>query len=208
MYEVNQPQEIERLSFELIRSEIGEHHFTPEQLTIAVRVIHATADFDFVNNLSFHPQAVHSGIQALREGGCIVTDVKMVYAGISQKFLDKTGASKVCDIQHPAVIRTAKAAQETRAIMSMRRNADLLEGGIAAIGNAPTALFEVIRLVKEQKIKPALIVGVPVGFINTVESKEALRSIDTPYITSLGRKGGSSVAVAIINALLHLAAEG
>ncbi len=208
MFDVKEPHEIERLSFEVIRSEIGEHGFSPEQLTVAVRVIHATADFDFVHNLKFHSLAVKSGMQALRGGCCILTDVQMVNVGISQSYLDKFGATKVCDIRHPAVIKTASAAHETRSTMSMRRNTDLLDGGIAAIGNAPTALFEVIRLVKEQNIKPALIVGVPVGFINTAESKEALLSLDTPYITSIGRKGGSSVAVAIINALLRLAAEG
>lgn len=207
MHRINSPHEIERRSFEMIRSEIGTHDFTPEQLTVAVRVIHATADFDFVDNLKFHPLAIESAREALRAGATILTDVKMGYVGISQFFIDKFSASKVCDIRHPAVIKAARAAQETRAAISMRRNADLIDGGIVAIGNAPTALFEVIRLVKEEGVKPALIVGVPVGFINTVESKEAVLALDIPSITALGRKGGSSVAVAIINALLRLAAE-
>ena len=207
MHKVNQPHEIERRSFETIRAEIGPHHFSSDQLTVAVRVIHATADFDFRDNLKFHPQAIESGVQALRAGACILTDVQMVHSGISQHYLDKFSASKVCDIRHPAVIKAARAAGETRATLSMRRNADLLDTGIAAIGNAPTALFEIIRLVKEEGIKPALIIGVPVGFINTVESKEALLELDLPYITSIGRKGGSSVAVSITNALLRLAGE-
>ncbi len=207
MKTVYQPHEIERRSFETIRAEIGAHDFTPDQLSVAVRVIHATADFDYVANLKFHPQAVQSGVAALRSGACILTDVNMVHAGISQTYLDKFGAMKICDIQHPAVIKAARAAAETRATVAMRRNADLLDGGIVAIGNAPTALYEVIRLVEEEGINPALIVGVPVGFINTVESKEALLALDLPYITCLGRKGGSSVAAAIMNALLRLAAE-
>lgn len=205
MVRIKNPHKIEQNSFEVIRSEIGEHSFTEDELTIAVRVIHATADFDYKDILKFHPLAIQSGIEALRRGATILTDVHMVEAGISQNYLEKFGAQKVCDIRHPAVYKAAKAANETRSTMAMRRNGDLLDGGIAAIGNAPTALFEVIRMVKEEGLKPALIVGVPVGFINTVEAKEALMTLDIPYITSVGRKGGSSVAVATINALMRLA---
>jgi precorrin-8X/cobalt-precorrin-8 methylmutase len=205
MITIKNPHEIEQGSFDTIRSEIGEHSFTDDQLTVAVRVIHATADFDFRDILKFHPLAIESGIAALRRGAAILTDVHMVEAGISQAHLDKVGVQKVCDIRHPAVRKEAKAAGETRSTIAMRRNADLLDGGIAAIGNAPTALFEIIRLVQEEGIQPELIVGVPVGFINTVESKEALMDLNIPYITSVGRKGGSSVAVAALNALVRLA---
>ena len=205
---IKNPHEIEKQSFRVILSEIGEHAFSQEELAIVVRVVHATADFDYKDILKFHPRAIRCGTEALQRGTTILTDVHMVEAGISQAYLDKFGSHKVCDIRSPAVCKAAAAANETRATMAMRLNAGFLEGGIAAIGNAPTALYEVVRLVKEEGLRPALIVGVPVGFVNTVEAKEALMALDVPYITSAGRKGGSSVAAAIINALMRLAAGG
>lgn len=204
---IKKPEKIEHESFRIIRSEIGEHVFSDDELTIAVRVIHATADFDFRDTLTFHPQAIEVGIKALQAGCPIVTDVRMVNVGISHRHLARLGGTKVCDIRHPAVRKAAQQAGETRSTMAMRRNADLIEGGIVAIGNAPTALLEVIRLVQEDEIEPALIVGVPVGFVNIIESKEALLGLDVPYITSRGRKGGSTVAVSIVNALMRLAIE-
>jgi precorrin-8X/cobalt-precorrin-8 methylmutase len=204
---IDDPGKIEASSFETIRSEIGKHPFDQDQLAVAVRVIHATADFEFKELLRFHPSAIDSGIAALRNAAPILADVHMVEAGISQAYLDRVGSVKVCDIRHPAVIKAASNAGQTRAVMAMRRNKDLLDGGIVAIGNAPTALFEVIRLVQEESVEPALIVGVPVGFVNTVESKDALTKLPVPHITCLGRKGGSPVAVAIINALLRMAVE-
>ena len=207
MFQIKDPHKIERSSFETILSEIGEHSFTPEQLKIAVRVIHASADFDYKDNLKFHPKAIESGVTALQKGTTILTDVHMVEAGISSAYLARLGSTKICDITHPAVAKKAKALGTTRSVIAMRRNVDLLDGGIVAIGNAPTALYEVIRLVKEEHIHPALIVGVPVGFINTVEAKDALLELDTPYITCLGRKGGSSIAAAALNALMRLAVE-
>ncbi len=205
MEKIRKPQEIERSSFEMIRAEMGKHAFNEEELVIAVRVIHATADFDYKDLLKFHPRAISSGIEALRRGVTILTDVQMVEAGISQTRLDCLGSQKICEIRHLEVLKAAREVNETRATMAMRQNAHLLEGGIAAIGNAPTALLEVVRMVEEEGLAPALIVGVPVGFINTVEAKEALMRLDVPYITSTGRKGGSSVAVAIVNALMGLA---
>lgn len=205
MTEIKEPLRIEEESFKIIRSEIGEHNFSEEQLIIAIRVIHATADFDFRDILRFHPMAVESGVNALRRGALVLTDVHMVEAGISQRYLDILGSKKVCDISHPDVKLAAEKANETRSAMAMRRNVDLLDGGIVAIGNAPTALMEVIRLVQDEEIDPALIIGVPVGFVNTVESKQALCELDVPFITCPGRKGGSSVAVAAVNALMRLA---
>lgn len=207
MSTITNPHEIESESFRIIRSEIGVHPFSDAELSVAVRVIHATADFDFRAIIKFHPKAVDAGIAALKAGCSIITDVHMVEVGISRKHLRLLGGAVACDIRHPAVQRAAKNSGETRATMAMRRNADLIDDGIVAIGNAPTALIEVIRLVQEEKITPALIVGVPVGFVNVVESKEALQKLDIPYITSVGRKGGSSVAVSIINALMRLALE-
>jgi len=199
------PHEIEQESFRIIRSELGPHAFSPDELSVVVRVIHATGDFDFLDNMRFHPRAIDSGLDALRRGCTIVTDVRMVQAGIASTALEGLGSDSVCDIQHPEVRIQAEKLGLTRSTLAMRRNAGSLEGGIAAIGNAPTALLEVIRLVCEEGVRPALVIGVPVGFVNAVESKDALLELDVPYITALGRKGGSTVAVAIVNALLKLA---
>ena len=199
------PHEIEEESFRIIRSELGTHRFSPAEEAIVVRMIHATGDFDFRDITRFHPQAVASGVEALRRGCVIVTDVRMVEVGIAAEWLERLGGRIVCDIGHAEVREQAKAMRTTRSTLAMRRNAPNMAGGIVAIGNAPTALLEVIRLVHEDGLRPALVVGVPVGFVNAAESKEELLSLDVPYITTVGRKGGSTVAVAAINALLRLA---
>ena len=208
------PHEIEQESFRIIRAEMGEHRFTEAELAIVVRVIHATGDFDFAQIIRFHPRAIVSGLAALRDGATVVTDVGMAQAGISADLLARFGGRTVCEIRAPEVVALAQAEGLTRSAAAMRRNAAIIHGGIVAIGNAPTALLEVLRLVREAEVRPALVVGVPVGFVNAAESKAALTEIagerpdwDVPYITTLGRKGGSPVAVAIINALLRLAVE-
>ncbi len=195
---------IEKESFRIIRAELGEHNLSPNELTVAVRVIHASADFDFLHLLRFSPDAVTAGIRALQQGCAIVTDVRMVAVGISQMLLDKLGGRKICDISNPEVVEMARAAGTTRSTIAMRYNAEKIHGGIVAIGNAPTALLEVIRLVREEAIRPALVVGVPVGFVNAAESKAELQTLNVPYITVTGRKGGSTIAAAIMNALLRL----
>ncbi len=195
---------IEKESFRIIRAELGKHTLSPDELKVAVRVIHASADFDLLHLLRFSPDAVTAGIRALQRGCTIITDVRMVEVGISQMLLDKLGGRKICDIGNPVVAEMARAAGTTRSTMAMRHNADKIHGGIVAIGNAPTALLEVIRLVREEAIRPALVVGVPVGFVNAAESKAELQTLDVPYITVTGRKGGSTVAAAIMNALLRL----
>ena len=199
------PHEIERESFRIIREEMKETGFSEEELAIVVRVIHATADFDFQDIMRFHPQAIDSGLKALRQGCTIVTDVRMVQVGIADLILTEFGGQTVCDIRHPSVYKQAQALGATRSTMAMRLNADNIDGGIVAVGNAPTALLEVIRLVREEGIRPALVVGVPVGFVKAVESKDELLTLDVPYITAIGRKGGSTVAAATLNALLRLA---
>lgn len=199
------PHEIERESFRIIRAEMGAHSFPEDKLAVVVRVIHATGDFDFKDTIRFHPQAVQSGVEALGRGCTVVSDARMVEVGIASTILAEFGGHIVCDIKRPEVYRTAKELGLTRSAVAMRHNAQNIHGGIVAIGNAPTALLEVIRLVREEEIRPALIVGVPVGFVNAAESKEELLTLDVPYITTVGRKGGSSVAVATINALLRLA---
>jgi precorrin-8X/cobalt-precorrin-8 methylmutase len=202
------PHEIEQESFRIIRSEIGTHGFSPDELAVVVRMVHATGDFDFLDITRFHPQAIESGTSALRQGCTVVTDVRMVEVGIASAQLEKWGGKTECDIAHPEVREQARQLGLTRSTLSMRRNAERIDGGIVAIGNAPTALLEVIRLVRDEGVRPALIVGVPVGFVNAVESKDALLTLDVPYVTTVGRKGGSTVAVATINALLRLAKGG
>jgi precorrin-8X/cobalt-precorrin-8 methylmutase len=200
-------QAIENESFRIIRAEMGPHAFGAAEEAIAVRVIHATADFDFVRTLRFSPGAVAAGVDALRGGGAIVSDVHMIEAGVSARLLDRLGGAIHCAIDAPAVYARAEREGTTRAVAAMRELTPHVDGGIVAIGNAPTALYEVLRLMDEEGIRPALIVGVPVGFVSAVESKDALAKSDVPHITALGRKGGSTVAVSVINAMLRLALE-
>jgi precorrin-8X/cobalt-precorrin-8 methylmutase len=203
--ETVQPQEIESRSFEIITEELGEHSFTPEQFAIVQRVIHASADFELGRSLRFHKDAIVSGIKAIREGKGIVADVQMVQVGISKPRIQKYGGDVHVFISDPDVIEEAKRLNTTRAIVSMRKAAAVADGAIYAIGNAPTALLELIRLVKEGIARPSLIIGVPVGFVSAAESKEELLKLDVPFITNIGRKGGSPVAVAAVNALSLLA---
>ncbi|MGC5326173.1 precorrin-8X methylmutase [Brevibacillus sp. SYSU BS000544] len=200
-----QPQEIETKSFEMIMEELGEHSFTDEQLPVVQRVIHTSADFELGHSMLFHPDAIQAGIKAIRSGKLIVADVQMVQAGINKPRLDKYGGDVKVYISDEDVMKEAKELGITRAIVSMRKAAREAEGGIFAIGNAPTALLELIRLVKEGEAKPGLIIGIPVGFVSAAESKEELTKLDIPYITNIGRKGGSPVAVAAVNAISIMA---
>lgn len=200
-----QPQEIESASFEMITEELGEHTFTEDQYPIVQRVIHASADFELGRSMVFHPDAIEAGIKAIREGRKVVADVQMVQVGISKPRLEKFGGSVHVYISDKDVMEEAKRLNTTRAIISMRKAIKEAEGGIYAIGNAPTALLELIRLVKEGEARPGLVIGVPVGFVSAAESKEELAKLDIPFITNIGRKGGSPVAVAALNALSILA---
>ncbi|HZG17260.1 MAG TPA: precorrin-8X methylmutase [Candidatus Bathyarchaeia archaeon] len=200
-----QPQEIEDLSFQIIKEELGEHPFTAEQFPVVQRVIHASADFDLGRSLQFHPDAIHAGIRAIRSGKLVVADVQMIQAGISKNRIEKFGGEVKVYISDPDVMEEAKRLNTTRAIISIRKAIKEAEGGIFAIGNAPTALLELIRLVKEGEAKPGLIVGMPVGFVSAAESKEELAKLDVPFITNIGRKGGSPVTVAAVNAISIMA---
>ncbi|MEZ2659413.1 precorrin-8X methylmutase [Aneurinibacillus aneurinilyticus] len=200
-----QPQEIEGKSFEIITEEIGEHPFTEEQYPVVQRVIHASADFELGRSMLFHPNAIEAGIQAIREGRKLVADVQMVQVGISKPRLEKFGGSVHVYISDPDVMEEAKRLNTTRAIVATRKAIREADGGIFAIGNAPTALLELIRLVKEGIAKPGLIIGMPVGFVSAAESKEELAKLDIPFITNVGRKGGSTVVVAAVNALSIMA---
>lgn len=197
---------IEDKSFSIIDEEAGPHGFADAEWQIVRRMIHATADFELKRLARFHPRAVEAGMAALRAGAPIVVDVKMISAGLSEERLAKHGSRCFCFISDPDVIAEARAQNSTRAIEAMKKAARqaLLEGAIVAVGNAPTALLEIVRLVREENVRPALVLGVPVGFVAAAESKLALTGIDTPFIAIEGRKGGSPLAVSIIHALLLL----
>jgi precorrin-8X/cobalt-precorrin-8 methylmutase len=203
-----QPEQIEGVSFQMIDEEMGEHSYSAEQYPIVQRVIHASADFELGKSLVFHPRAIEAGIQAIRNGEKVVADVQMVQVGVNKPRLEKFGGEVKVYISDPDVMKEAKRLNTTRAIISMRKAIKEAEGGIFAIGNAPTALLELIRLVKEGEAKPGLVIGLPVGFVSAAESKEELAKLDIPFITNLGRKGGSTVTVAALNAISILADQG
>ncbi|WP_240374505.1 precorrin-8X methylmutase [Bacillus piscicola] len=202
-----QPMEIEGKSFEMITEEIGEHPFTAEQYPVVQRIIHASADFDLGRSVQFHPDAVRAGVAAIRAGKNVIADVQMIQSGISKPKLKTFGGDVNVYISDPDVMEEAKRLNTTRAIISMRKAVKEADGAIFAIGNAPTALLELIRLVKNGEAKPGLVVGMPVGFVSAQESKEELAKLDIPFITNLGRKGGSPVTVAAVNALIRIAEE-
>ena len=197
------PMDIEKQSFEIITELLGEKRFDPENEPVIKRAIHTTADFDYADNLVFSPHAVQKGIEALRGGCDIITDTQMAKAGINKTILGKLGGEVHCFMSDEDVAREAKARGVTRAIVSMERAAKVGKPCIFAIGNAPTALICIRELIAAGKLNPALIVGVPVGFVNVVESKELILELDTPHIVARGRKGGSNVAAAICNAMLY-----
>ena len=200
-------QSIEDASMVMIENEIGTHQYNEKEWPIVRRIIHSTADFDFAdkNKLIFHKDAIESGMNALKNGCSIVVDVNGVIGGFNKQNPKDFGNNIICNISKPEIMDLAKKEGKTRSQVSMRAAISDIDGGVVVIGNAPTALIEVIKMVKEGIIKPALIVGIPVGFICAVESKEELAKLeDTPFITNLGRKGGSSSASAIINAIFKL----
>ena len=199
------PAEIEQRSMEIIAAEMGETDFTEQQLPIVKRCIHTSADFDYAKNLKFTPGAVEAGLAAIRSGCTIVTDTQMARAGINKKVLGKFGGQAVCFMSDEDVAAEAKARGETRATVSMERAAALEGPVILAIGNAPTALVRACELMEAGRFSPALVIGVPVGFVNVVESKELLAAMPGEHIVAMGRKGGSNIAATICNAMLYMA---
>ncbi|HIX11924.1 MAG TPA: precorrin-8X methylmutase [Candidatus Agathobaculum pullistercoris] len=197
------PADIEKRSFAIITEELGGRTFPESVAEVVKRVIHTSADFDYADNLCFSPDAVEQAKAALEAGATIVTDTNMALAGISKPTLAKLGGKAVCLMADEDVAREAKARGVTRATVSMEHAAKLDGPLIFAIGNAPTALIRLHELIGEGAVSPALVIGVPVGFVNVVESKELFIGGDTPYIIARGRKGGSNVAAAIVNALLY-----
>ena len=200
---------IEDESFAIVDREAGAHDFTRDEWQVVRRAIHATADFELKTLMRFHPDAVRTGVAALRGGCPIVVDVKMIAAGLSEDRLAAYGCRVHSFISDDDVVTAAKARDSTRAIEAMGKayRLGLLDGAIVAIGNAPTALIEIARLAAEHRVRPALVLGVPVGFVSAAESKEAALALPVPFIVVEGRKGGSPIAVAIIHALLALSAE-
>lgn len=203
MIENIRPMDIEKRSFEIISEILGDRFIDPENEPVLKRVIHTSADFDYAENLVFSPHAVAKGIEALRAGCDIVTDTQMARAGINKTILGRLGGQVHCFMSDDDVAQEAKRRGVTRAMVSMERAAQLEKPCIFAIGNAPTALISLNELMQAGKLRPALIVGVPVGFVNVVESKELILASDVPHIVARGRKGGSNVAAAICNALLY-----
>ncbi len=202
-------QEIEAESFRIIEEEMGEHSFPHDQWRIIRRVIHTTGDFDYAQRIRFTPDAVSRGIEAFRNGACIYADTRMIQAGLSPWRLEWHKNEVVCPANDPQCQELAEKTGVTRTLAAFRSCAPGLAGAVIAIGNAPTALGEVIRLIEEEGVRPGLVIGVPVGFVQAEESKNSLLDVaNQASITILGRKGGSSVAVAIIHAILELAREG
>lgn len=197
------PAEIEKRSFEIITAELGKRIFAPGVTEVVKRVIHTTADFDYADNLCFSENAVEQAKKALSAGATVVTDTNMALAGISKATLAKLGGRAVCLMADEQVAHEAKVRGVTRATVSMEHAAKLNGPLIFAVGNAPTALIRLHELIEEDAVQPALVIGVPVGFVNVVEAKELFIGGDTPYIIARGRKGGSNVAAAIVNALLY-----
>ncbi len=202
------PKEIELESFRRIDAAVGAHVFPPEIWSVVRRMIHTTADLDYLQAVRVHPRAVAAGVEALRRGRPVGTDTRMLLAGISTGRLDRLGVEAFCLMDDPEVAGEAARRGTTRAAVAMERALPRLAGGIVAIGNAPTALRRLLELLAAGSPPPALVVGLPVGFVNAAESKEALtRQNYCPYITALGPKGGSAVAAGALNALALMALE-
>jgi precorrin-8X/cobalt-precorrin-8 methylmutase len=201
---------IEHDSFAIVDNEVGAHDYGSDEWQVVRRMIHATADFEFNGLTQFHPEAVKKGVQAILNGAPVVADVEMICVGLSKPRLDHFGVKTHHFIAGDDVIAQAKAENTTRAVQAMRKahKKNLLNGAMIAVGNAPTALLEVVRMIKEEQLVPSLIVGMPVGFVSAAESKQILSEIKTiPWVTIEGRKGGSTLVVSAIHALLAVAEQ-
>lgn len=205
------PEEIEAESFRIIEEELGPNDWSAQDWPLVRRAIHTSADFDYARTMLIADNAVASGIAALKGGCGIVTDTTMIISGMSKERLKQFGVKVSCHVADPQVAKDAKAQLITRSILAMRKGGREAGNGIFVIGNAPTALFELIRLIRDERLAPKLIVALPVGFVGAAESKEALKELAAacpglPFITNTGRKGGSNVAAAVMNAILIQAA--
>ncbi len=199
---------IEAESFRIIEQEIGEHGYSDLEFPLVRRVIHATADYEVGRSLIFSDGALEGGMESILKGSSVITDINMVASGISVSGLKRAGGEEIlCRIADPEVLAAAKASGATRSTEAMRSFGSLISESIVVIGNAPTALREILRLYHEEGFRPRLLIAVPVGFVDAAESKEALVQTDLTYITNRGRKGGTPVAVALVNALIRLVLE-
>ena len=203
-------QSIEDESMQIIENEIGSHSYNKQEWPIVRRVIHSTADFDFArdNKIIFQKDAIKNGLEALKNGSSLVVDVNGIVGLLNKQNPKDFGNNVICNISEPSIMEAAKEAGKTRAQMSMRIAKEDMNGGIVVVGNAPTALLEVMEMIREGITKPALVIGIPVGFVSAVESKDELSRMDIPFITNQGRKGGSPCASAIVNALYKLLRQG
>ncbi len=202
------PEEIERRSFAIIDQEAPPHRWPPRPWAVIRRMIHTTGDFSWVESVRMHPHAVEAGLEALSAGRPVMTDTRMAQAGISRRLLEPWGVEVRCLMDHPRTAELARERGTTRALAAVDLSLEEMQGGIYVIGNAPTALFRLLEHLQAGRVRPALVVGLPVGFVNAAESKEALsRQDQVPFVTALGRKGGSAVAASVINALIRLRLE-
>jgi len=202
--EIVKPDDIEKKSFEIISGILGDRKFRKEHEPIIKRVIHTTADFEYADLINISDDAVESAFNAIRGGCSLVTDTKMAIAGINKRCLAKYGGQAYCFMDDEGIAAEAKARNVTRASLCMEKAAENPDIKIYVVGNAPTALIRIYELLNEGVISPALVIGVPVGFVNVVESKELIKKLKVPYIITEGRKGGSNVAAAIVNAILYM----
>jgi precorrin-8X/cobalt-precorrin-8 methylmutase len=198
--------DIEKTSFDIIDDEVGDHDYNQLEWELVRRVIHATADFEFVSTsrIIFHNNALNSGFNALKNKCNIITDVDMVLSALNKKSLSDLGLRAVCHLSNNSLVEMSRRINKTRTEMAMRYAENQMNAGIVVVGNAPTALFETIRMINEGVTKPALVIGMPVGFVSAPESKEELSKTEIPFITNIGRKGGSAAATSIMNALMLL----
>ena len=201
--EIVKPTDIERRSMEIITEELAGRTWPEPEFSIVKRCIHTSADFDYGDNLCFSEHAAMLGVEALRRGASIVTDTKMAWSGINKKKLSQYGGEAFCFMSDEDVAEEAKKRECTRAAVCRDRGAALTGEVIFAVGNAPTALIRLYELIQEEKVRPALIIGAPVGFVNVVEAKELIMAAGVPYIVPRGRKGGSNIAATICNAMLY-----
>lgn len=198
------PHPIEAKSMEIIENKVDLSTFNQDERAVVKRIIHTTGDLEIHHDIEFSETAIVNGINALKEGRNIYTDVNMVKAGLNKKHLTQLNSDIYCNIDNEEVIKQAKSKGNTRSETSMEQFKEKLQNQIIAIGNAPTALEKVLDLHREQNITPALVVGVPVGFVGAKESKKSLSQSELPYITVQGYKGGSPIAACIVNALIRL----
>lgn len=201
--EIVKPTEIEKRSMEIIAEELNGRTWPEPEFSVIKRCIHTSADFDYADNLCFSERAAVLGVETLRRGAAVVTDTRMAWSGINKKKLSEYGGEAFCFMSDVDVAEEAKQRGCTRAAVCMERGAALNREVIFAVGNAPTALIRLYELIQEGKVRPALIIGAPVGFVNVVEAKELIMTAGVPYIVPRGRKGGSNIAAAICNAMLY-----